>query len=382
MQYFGISPAEYVDHQGVFKDITGCIRASAGLSRVVRKWQTEIVKVSSSDLLFHIETFGARELVSGELAEAISPIVGKQVQWLPVTVLTAGRKPSLDQRFIMHWLCVPECINWTATKHSVYHENKKYPLEDLIIDPRLVPQGTHVFSTAGYSDCDPILSEQLRDHLASFPGLKFPPRPTSLAGDAEQPVQTIESYLQSRQLAEAPIFKHASPDEVLAEYKRHTELRSRLKREDLWGRIRIHVELGEYRIGTGATEVAIVRLESSVGGVLPADYRRFVQEFSWLDLGCSDVLGLSNDRGDGAAEFTAEFRGQKDLDWPSNKLCIASDGRGGAICLSVNSGEVEYYEHELVIPKDGKLIPKFKRVSSTFEKWLERAIRQRDVGPW
>lgn len=81
-------------------------------------------------------------------------------------------------------------------------------------------------------------------------------------------------------------------------------------------------------------------------GAMPLDYRAFLGDFGWMELGHREVFGL----GDGVPAYLnvvdMTLSERADAGVPDEVIVIANDGSGNLVCLDLLSGRVVTWWHE------------------------------------
>jgi hypothetical protein len=98
--------------------------------------------------------------------------------------------------------------------------------------------------------------------------------------------------------------------------------------------------------GEAATVLEIQAGEDRLG-VLPDEYRGFVAEFGWLELGHWEIFGLGRGVPSCLNVVDMTFRERSHAGVPGHLIVIMNDGAGNLVCVDSASGAVVTWWHDI-----------------------------------
>ncbi|HVE45245.1 MAG TPA: SMI1/KNR4 family protein [Acidimicrobiales bacterium] len=120
--------------------------------------------------------------------------------------------------------------------------------------------------------------------------------------------------------------------------------------------------------GTGATADEIARAERDLAVTFPTNYRLYLREFGWIEIGSAELFGLGHDVPFhlDLVRITVSERTEMHPLTPHNLIPLLNDGGGNLACLDTSRSEqgdcpVVFQDHELDEIRD---------VCGSFLAWL------------
>lgn len=121
-------------------------------------------------------------------------------------------------------------------------------------------------------------------------------------------------------------------------------------------------ELGA-ELGAGASAEELTKAEAALGQRLPAEYRSFLVEVGWAEIGALSIAGLGRGVPEDLDLLRAARAAWDQGEIPRELLPLADDGGGDFLFLELASGAVVYLSNGVREP-----------LAPSFTLWLEEEL--------
>jgi hypothetical protein len=122
----------------------------------------------------------------------------------------------------------------------------------------------------------------------------------------------------------------------------------------------------------GASEQAVQAAEGMIGR-FPAEYRRFLRDFGWIEVDHIEVYGLGESVPSylNVARMTMLERAEPAVPLPPRHACIMNDGFGNLHCVGVGKDEEQGLSDAVVCwDHKGPLTQDPVELAESFARWL------------
>jgi SMI1-KNR4 cell-wall len=139
--------------------------------------------------------------------------------------------------------------------------------------------------------------------------------------------------------------------------------------EDLRARL---LDAQDMACGGGVDDTQIAMAEEALQVTLPRDFRRFLREFGWLEMGPTEIFGLGSDVPQHLNLVTLVLAERRDsrVPMPRDLVPVMNDGGGNLYCLDCSeaSGRMALWDHTTGL----------ELLDEVFPDWLVEELDQDD----